>query len=73
MTKAAELREMSDEQIDADLEGGGRAIVSPAACRLKPSGSTPPANCARQRRLIARCQTILNERKAEASRQPREA
>jgi large subunit ribosomal protein L29 len=63
MAKASELREMSEEQIVLTWKEAAEQLF-----RLRLQAQTErldaPSELRRQRRLIARCQTILNERKA---------
>lgn len=61
MTKATELREMSDEQIRLVWKDAAESLF-----RLRIQAQTEklaaPSEMRKQRRMIARCQTILNER-----------
>lgn len=61
MTKPAELREMSDEQIRLVWKDAAESLF-----RLRIQSQTEklaaPSEMRKQRRLIARCQTILGER-----------
>jgi large subunit ribosomal protein L29 len=61
MTKPAELREMSDEQIKLVWKDAAESLL-----RLRIQAQTEklaaPSEMRKQRRLIARCQTILGER-----------
>jgi large subunit ribosomal protein L29 len=61
MTKPAELREMSDEQIKLVWKDAAESLL-----RLRIKAQTEklaaPSEMRKQRRLIARCQTILGER-----------
>jgi large subunit ribosomal protein L29 len=61
MAKTAELRDMSDEQINLTWKEASESLF-----RLRMQAQTEkldaPTELKRQRRLIARCQTILNER-----------
>lgn len=61
MTKAAELREMSDEQLAATL---GEAKESVFRLRLQAGTEKldSPTELTRQRRMIARIKTIQGER-----------
>jgi len=63
MTKAAELREMSDEQIDLTLKEAADQLF-----RLRIQAQTErldaPSELRKQRRLIARIKTIQHERAA---------
>jgi large subunit ribosomal protein L29 len=62
MAKTDELREMSDEQIRLTWKDAAEHLF-----RLRIQAQTErldaPSELRRQRRLIARCQTILNERR----------
>ncbi len=62
MAKTDELREMSDEQIRLTWKEAAEHLF-----RLRIQAQTErldaPSELRRQRRLIARCQTILNERR----------
>jgi large subunit ribosomal protein L29 len=64
MAKAEDLREMSDEQIVLTWKEAAEHLF-----RLRLQAQTErldaPSELRRQRRLIARCQTILNQRKAK--------
>lgn len=66
MTKAAELREMSDEQLELTLKEAGETLF-----RLRIKSQTEkldtPSELRKNRRLIARIKTIQTER---ARRQP---
>lgn len=61
MTKAAELREMSDEQLELTLKEAGETLF-----RLRIKSQTEkldtPSELRKNRRLIARIKTIQNER-----------
>ena len=67
MAKTDELREMSDEQIRLTWKDAAEHLF-----RLRIQAQTErldaPSELRRQRRLIARCQTILNERRLAAER-----
>jgi large subunit ribosomal protein L29 len=62
MAKTADLREMSDEQVRLTWKEAAEHLF-----RLRIQAQTErldaPSELRRQRRLIARCQTILNERR----------
>jgi len=62
MAKTADLREMSDEQIRLTWKEAAEHLF-----RLRIQAQTErldaPSELRRQRRLIARCQTVLNERR----------
>jgi large subunit ribosomal protein L29 len=66
MAKTADLREMSDEQIRLTWKEAAEHLF-----RLRIQAQTEkidaPSELRRQRRLIARCQTILNERRMAAA------
>ncbi|MBT6642103.1 MAG: 50S ribosomal protein L29 [Planctomycetaceae bacterium] len=61
MTKATELREMSDEQIKLVWKDAAESLF-----RLRIQSQTEkiaaPSEMRKQRKLIARCQTVLGER-----------
>ena len=61
MTKASELREMSDEQLGLTLKEGAESLF-----RLRLQAQTErldaPSELRKQRRLIARIKTIQSER-----------
>jgi len=67
MAKTDELREMSDEQIRLTWKDAAEHLF-----RLRIQAQTErldaPSELRRQRRLIARCQTILNERRLTTER-----
>jgi large subunit ribosomal protein L29 len=67
MSKASEIREMSDEQIHLTWKDAAENLF-----RLRIKGQTErldvPSEKQKARRLIARCQTILNERAATAAK-----
>ena len=67
MAKTDELREMSDEQIRLTWKDAAEHLF-----RLRIQAQTErldaPSELRRQRRLIARCQTILNERRLASER-----
>jgi large subunit ribosomal protein L29 len=67
MAKTDELREMSDEQIRLTWKDAAEHLF-----RLRIQAQTErldaPSELRRQRRLIARCQTILNERRLAGER-----
>ncbi|HEV2970098.1 MAG TPA: 50S ribosomal protein L29 [Pirellulales bacterium] len=67
MAKTADLREMSDEQIRLTWKEAAEHLF-----RLRIQAQTEkidaPSELRRQRRLIARCQTILNERRLAAAK-----
>ncbi len=65
MAKASELRDMSDEQIQLTWKEAAETLF-----RLRIQAQTErldaPSELKRYRRLIARCQTILNQRAQKA-------
>ena len=65
MTKAKELRDMSDEQLDLTLKEGMERLF-----RFRVQAQTDrldaPSELRKQRRLIARIKTIQTERTAAA-------
>jgi large subunit ribosomal protein L29 len=67
MAKTDELREMSDEQVRLTWKDAAEHLF-----RLRIQAQTErldaPSELRRQRRLIARCQTILNERRLAGER-----
>ncbi len=64
MSKASELRDMSDEQLRLTWKEAAENLF-----RLRLQAQTErldaPSELRKHRRLIARCQTILNERAAQ--------
>ena len=66
MSKATELREMSDEQISLVCKDAAESLF-----RLRMQAQTEklaaPTDMKKLRRTIARCQTVLAERAAQAS------
>jgi len=66
MTKASELRDMSDEQLDLTVKEAAENLF-----RLRIQSQTDrmdaPSELRRQRRLIARAKTIQTQRKKAAS------
>ncbi len=66
MTKATELREMSDEQIRLVWKDAAESLF-----RLRIQSQTEklasPSEMRKQRKLIARCQTVLGERSRESA------
>lgn len=66
MSKAKELREMSDEQLTAELQQTQNELF-----RLRFQASTEkldaPSNLRKLRRTIARIKTILRERELSAA------
>ena len=67
MTKATELREMSDEQLDLTLKDAAENLF-----RLRIKAQTEqldaPSELRKHRRLIARLKTIQSERARQAGR-----
>jgi large subunit ribosomal protein L29 len=72
MTKAAELREMSDEQLGLTLKQSTEHLF-----RLRLQSQTErldaPTELRKQRLIIARVKTIQNERARKASQQQQES
>ncbi len=72
MTKAAELREMSDEQLDVTLKETMDHFF-----RLRLQAQTErldaPSELRKSRRLIARIRTIQNEQRRETAAQEQTA
>ncbi len=62
MAKAAELREMSDEQIQLTWKDASEHLFK-LRIQAQTERLDAPSELRRQRRLIARCQTILNQRR----------
>ena len=66
MSKAKELREMSDEQLDLTLKEAAENLF-----RMRIQSQTErldaPSELRKQRRLIARVKTIQSERAAKGS------
>lgn len=66
MTKASELRDMSDEQLELTLHEAAESLF-----RLRVQAQTErldaPSELRRQRRLIARVKTIQTERQKAAA------
>lgn len=66
MAKASELRDMSDEQIQLTWKESAETLF-----RLRIQAQTErldaPSELKKHRRLIARCQTILNQRTQSAA------
>jgi large subunit ribosomal protein L29 len=67
MAKTEELRDMSDEQVELTWKEASENLF-----RLRMQAQTEkldaPSELKRHRRIIARCQTILNQR-AQAAKQ----
>jgi large subunit ribosomal protein L29 len=72
MAKVTELRDMSDEQIQLTWKEAAETLF-----RLRIQAQTErldaPSELKRYRRLIARCQTILNERAKQAGNKAKHA
>lgn len=70
--KAAELREMSDEQLQLTL-----AETCDRLFRLRIQSQTErldaPSEIRRQRRLVARIKTVQRERQADGAKEPQGA
>lgn len=66
MTKATELREMSDEQLSLTLK---EAVENLFRMRIQSQTERldAPTELRKQRRLIARCKTIQTQRAASAA------
>ena len=68
MTKASELREMSDEQLTLTLKEAAENLF-----RMRIQAQTErldaPSELRKQRRLIARVKTIQSQRAAETAKQ----
>lgn len=66
MTKASELREMSDEQLDLGLKEAAENLF-----RLRLKAQTErldtPSELRKQRRLIARIKTVQTQRRQKAA------
>ena len=66
MAKASELRDMSDEQVQLTWKEAAETLF-----RLRIQAQTErldaPSELKKHRRLIARCQTILNQRAQKAA------
>jgi large subunit ribosomal protein L29 len=61
MSKARELREMSDEQIRLVWKDAGETLFK-LRLQAQTEKLASPADVSKKRRLIARCQTILAQR-----------
>jgi large subunit ribosomal protein L29 len=66
MTKASELREMSDEQLALTLKETSGNLFH-LRLQAQTERLDAPSELRKQRRLIARIQTIQNQRKRVAS------
>jgi large subunit ribosomal protein L29 len=65
MTKASELREMSDEQLDLTLKETSGNLFH-LRLQAQTERLDAPSELRKQRRTIARIQTIQNQRKRAA-------
>lgn len=67
MTKASELREMSDEQLSLTLK---EAVENVFRMRIQSQTERldAPSELRKQRRLIARCRTIQTQRTLAAAK-----
>ncbi len=65
MTKASELRDMSDEQLDLTLKEAAENLFR-LSIQSKTDRMDTPSELRRQRRLIARVKTIQTERQKAA-------
>jgi large subunit ribosomal protein L29 len=61
MTKARELREMSDDQLNFSLQEAQRSLFN-LRCQASTEKLDAPSNLRKTRREIARLRTILRER-----------
>ncbi|MCH2113451.1 MAG: 50S ribosomal protein L29 [Pirellulales bacterium] len=66
MTKAAELREMSDEQLQLTLKEAAENLFR-FHIQAQTDRLDAPSELRRQRRLVARVKTIQTERSKEAA------
>lgn len=66
MTKASELREMSDEQLALTLQDTTRNLFH-LRLQAQTERLDAPSELRKQRRTIARIQTIQNQRKRAAA------
>jgi large subunit ribosomal protein L29 len=67
MTKASELREMSDEQLALTLKETSNNLFH-LRLQAQTERLDAPSELRKQRRMIARIQTIQNQRKLAAER-----
>jgi large subunit ribosomal protein L29 len=66
MTKASELREMSDEQLELNLKDTTRNLFH-LRLQAQTERLDAPSELRKQRRMIARIETIQNERRRTAA------
>lgn len=66
MTKASELREMSDEQLGLTLKEAAQTLFK-MRIQSQTERLDAPSELRKQRRLIARVKTIQTERAAKAA------
>lgn len=66
MTKANELREMSDEQIQAVWKDAAESLFK-LRLQAQTEKLASPSEVRKNRKTIARCQTVLAERSNAAS------
>jgi large subunit ribosomal protein L29 len=66
MTKANELREMSDEQIRAVWKDAAESLFK-LRLQAQTEKLASPSEVRKNRRTIARCQTVLGERTKRAA------
>ena len=71
MTKASELREMSDEQLDLTLKDTSSNLFH-LRLQAQTERLDAPSELRKQRRTIARIQTIQNQRKHVAEKKAAE-
>ncbi|MBL8826916.1 MAG: 50S ribosomal protein L29 [Planctomycetaceae bacterium] len=66
MTKASELREMSDEQLQLNIKDAAEQLFK-LRIKAQTDRLDTPSELRKQRRLIARIKTIQHERAAKQS------
>ncbi len=66
MTKASELREMSDEQLQLNIKDAAEQLFK-LRIKAQTDRLDTPSELRKQRRLIARIKTIQHERAAKKS------
>ena len=66
MSEASELREMSNEQLNATLQEASKTLFR-VRIQSQPERLDVPTELRRNRRLIARIKTILRERELAAA------
>jgi large subunit ribosomal protein L29 len=66
MTKASELREMSDEQLTLTLKEATESLFK-MRIQQQTEKLDAPSELRKSRRLIARCKTIQTQRAAKAA------